>query len=1133
MRSKQAVSKDQPYLGLEAFSEEYTEYFYGRSEEIQELKRLIRKNNVLVLFGKSGIGKTSLLQAGLVPVLRKEYFLPVSIRINFINNSISPAKQVRQIVEQVIKKIDSTAINFEDLSFWEFFHRLKILNGFVTPILIFDQFEEIFSLGKSFDHQVRELITELADLIENQIPVKVQEKYKEEIPFPFEDMKVKVILSLREDYLPQLENLNYTIPSLRNGRFRIQQMNRNNAIEAVLKPGEKIIDEPEAAKIVDLIYARSIPDYAKQKDLHEIWDTYQIEPFILSLVCYQINGMRVLEYLNKITADLLNRVDIERIIKNFYIQNTYDLNHEAKSIFENGLLTHDGYRKLQHKNDLLVQKSSITEADINKLIDRRIIRTEIWNGSEHLELIHDVLVPIVKESRDKRIEEERKRKREEELKEIQKIEEKKRLAEKQQLEEDARIFREEQMKKIRNFRKITIIVLVAAIFSISFAIYAFQQNAVARKNEKRALANYVSANALIESSQNPTLGFDLAEQALRKDPESEMAQIALRNAFFMGSFYSILDSFELGSTTIDVAPKGTAILVCNGNNVSIHNSLGKEILSLKKHKGKVNSARFSPDGKFIVTASDDSLACLWNYSGKILSILAGHKKQVNMANFSSDGKYIITASSDGTAKLWNYDGTEISNFKEHTNIVTKAVFNSNKNKALTCGRDYKAILWNENGTPEKIMELDAPVLDAKFTPNGENIILTVGDSSIRIFDMEANQLISSKTTNCIINDINFSPDGKMILAAGNDKNIYILSSLDLKTIKILKGHNLGVSEVKFSSDQKIIYSISDDKTIRSWAFLGLQEGELRRFDQTVYSASYSEEGDKILSATQDMAVLWGLDGRNIQTFSGHKDQVFSAVFSPDYKYVLTSGSDSTARVYKMDGKNILILKHKSQVFKAIYTPNGKFILTACQDGNAYIWTIDGVKKTIIKSGQDLVYSTAISPDGKTIITAGADNTVKIWNFEGELKKTLKIHKDIVMDVAISPNGKYFASCSRDNTAIIWKLDGDFMCQLSGHEDIVNSVEFSPDSKNVITASRDRSARLWNLHGIEIFKYKNHKDDVFDAVFTADGKYILSVSSDQTVRQWPIEAQEILRLINEEKIYGNIWKIGASFINKYK
>src|SRR5512135_847643 len=185
-----SIDPDHPWLGISSYTEETREYFHGRAEEVAELARRVQRKNLTVLFGQSGLGKTSLLRAGLVPRLRGEGYCPVYVRIDYAPESPPPAEQIKQAIFKATAAAGhwtrpGTAIEGESL--WEFLHHrgdlLRDASGrTLLPLLIFDQFEEIFTLAQADDtgrQRARRFLEDLADLAENRPPAALEARIED------------------------------------------------------------------------------------------------------------------------------------------------------------------------------------------------------------------------------------------------------------------------------------------------------------------------------------------------------------------------------------------------------------------------------------------------------------------------------------------------------------------------------------------------------------------------------------------------------------------------------------------------------------------------------------------------------------------------------------------------------------------------------------------------------------------------------------------------------------------------------------------------------------------------------------------------------------------------------------------
>ena len=212
---QRAVDEQHPWLGLDSFSEETRAYFFGREQEVAELSRRVQRKLLTVLFGQSGLGKTSILRAGIVPRLRPMGFCPVYVRIDYARESPPPAEQIKEAIFRATRAHGEwtqpgTAVEGESL--WEFLHHrddvLRDASGnTVVPLLIFDQFEEIFTLAQSDDEgrqRAAQFLEDLADLVENRPPKALEARIDTDDAlsekFDFARADYRILIALREDY---------------------------------------------------------------------------------------------------------------------------------------------------------------------------------------------------------------------------------------------------------------------------------------------------------------------------------------------------------------------------------------------------------------------------------------------------------------------------------------------------------------------------------------------------------------------------------------------------------------------------------------------------------------------------------------------------------------------------------------------------------------------------------------------------------------------------------------------------------------------------------------------------------------------------------------------------------------------
>ena len=406
------VDAQNPWLGLTSFTEETRSFFHGREEEGAELARRVQRKLLTVLFGQSGLGKTSILQAGLVPRLRPDGFCPVYVRLDYHPDAPPPADQIKRAVFRATEAAGSwtqtgSAVTGETL--WEFLHHrddvLKDATGrTLIPILIFDQFEEIFTLAQSDDagrRRAREFLADLADLVENRPPASLEARIDRDeadaARFDFARADYRILISLREDYLANLEALKSDMPSVTQNRMRLARMTGVQAIAAVRGPAPTLVTEAVAAAIVRFVSGGADLAHA------------EVEPSLLSLICRELNNTRLARGQAEISADLLAGTR-DTILSEFYERAVGDQPEGVRRFIEEELLTESGYREniALERAQKSLSAAGANPTALDTLVNRRLLRVEERLDIRRIELMHDVLCSVVKASRDVRHEREAK-----------------------------------------------------------------------------------------------------------------------------------------------------------------------------------------------------------------------------------------------------------------------------------------------------------------------------------------------------------------------------------------------------------------------------------------------------------------------------------------------------------------------------------------------------------------------------------------------------------------------------------------------------------------------------------------------------------------------------------------------------
>jgi archaellum component FlaC len=412
--AKVALGPDDPWPGLNAFDEASAEYFYGRFRESTELAHLVQRELLSVLFGQSGSGKSSLLRAGLFPVIRPKGFFPIYIRLHYNDRELSLTEQVFAELNRAIQNpdcpIDAPPPEVGE-SLWEYFHRQDVdwwdgKNNFLKPVLVFDQFEEILTVGRTTQGataRTEAFLTELEDLIGEHVPETLQERLARDPEWRNEFHKklhvnkrdFRIILTLREDFLAELESVRERLRGSLLNRFRLLRMTADQAYEVITKPAPGLVSEQVALEIIHHL-SFSEREQPQPTQSRECLKTQSIEPALLSLYCTELNRRRKSQGLPKFSSSLISGTRSE-ILAGFYENAFSGLPEKVREFVEDRLLTVSGSRNMFPIEDALATPE-VTSDRLATLVDRRLIHKVTTVTGNWIELSHDIVADVARAS---------------------------------------------------------------------------------------------------------------------------------------------------------------------------------------------------------------------------------------------------------------------------------------------------------------------------------------------------------------------------------------------------------------------------------------------------------------------------------------------------------------------------------------------------------------------------------------------------------------------------------------------------------------------------------------------------------------------------------------------------------------
>jgi WD40 repeat protein len=1140
-----------PYRGLRPFedSEADVQFFFGRERERELIIANLMASRLTVLYGETGVGKSSVLQAGVAHHLRalahenlEQNGRPELAVVVFDSWQDDPVLALERAVEKAAREALGRSVELprartslaDRMQDWT-----ALLDG--QLYLLLDQTEEYFLYHRG-EHSGESFAGQLPQLVGRG------------------GLRVNVLLALREDALARLDVFKARIPSLFGNYLRLDHLDRAAARRAVLGPIEQYnrLVAPESRVEIEPALVESLLDeiaagkveLGQGKGAVETGETEErIETPYLQLVMQRLwetehdDGSRVLRlttFRDLGGAEQILRAHLGRALDSLS-PTEQDI---AASMFDH-LVTPTG-TKIGHSARDLAGYARVDEVALvpvlSRLAGERILRPVAaadGSGGTRYEIFHDVLgEPVLVWKTDR------------------------------ETSRALEIQRAESARRQVRMRRLVAAAVIAFVAMAGLTVFALSQRSDARAQARVAASRELAASAISQLSIDPELGLLLALRGAQLEPTAQ-AEDALRQALIASRVRAVLTGSTKPERSAVFSPDGRLVVTAGQDGTArVYDSRGGPALHALGHGRPVTIATFSPDGKLILTASRDSTVRLWNVSsGGLLHVL--HPGGIpTEASFSADGALVLAAAGDVATVFRTASGRQLDAFRQPS-PVTSAGFGPGGPLVVTGGIDGTARIWRVGRPlPVHVLRAGGPIAGVAFSPNG-GVVLTTLHMSVRLWQTKtggpAGLLVDREPSGAPtqVQGAAFSPDGSEVATWSVDGGGRVYEVATGRRTVILFGHTGYVNDLAFRRDGRWLVTASSDRTARIWQAADGQPGlVLVGHSAAVNSAVFSSAGSRVVTASEDgTARVWdpgilpalrlvGRHGGPVETVAVDPDgqlaasagadgtvrvwrlrdrvalHVFReggdariALFSPDGATVLGAGTSGVATLWDVTtGQRLEVLHHGAAISSAVFGPDGKLVVTGGADGTARLWRVsDGSLVERLRHGAP-VTAVAVSPDGKRVLTAGANGVARLWHTDGgALSNELGGHRGPIVRASFSPDGRVVVTAGADGTARLWSVDsGSLLHELRGHTDALTDAEFSPDGKLVLTASRDHDERIWDVaSGALVHLLRGHFALVNGASFSPDGRWVVTAGPG-TAGLWPTESGRLLAYLRGPK-----------------
>lgn len=1151
---------DQPYRFLERYTAKDAPIFFGRGSYIRDLYQRLGSQQsapVIMLYGQSGVGKSSLLAAGVFPRLEKDYDIqyirrePEKGLSVALHSALSPDDTFDLEKKNIVlEQLEGTIHSFEDMLHSAEGIAKSQLEGVIAdlkkrrkefeqqPDQLSDQLHERWlQLEQSSTKkglivildQVEEAFTRPMANEANELE-KFLEKTQSIFNQPDQRPLGKLVLAYRKEYDSELEKAfrQYNIPK---EKIFLDKLDKQGIQEIVngLTSSKKLknkyrleIEEGLPGLMADNLLQDKDSAIAPvlQITLTKLWQQQEDnDQRVFSIENYhhlQEEGILLSDFFKQqmaqihIWEDLIQqKVESSGLALDLLHFHTTPLgtaesrsldtlrkqyNHQSE-VLEELILQ---FKKLYLLTDTGANQTGLAHDTLAPIVQKEIKDSD-KPGQRALRIIQTKVIDYARNPDEVVIEPD----------DLALVEEgaggmRMWVPKERELVEKSRAYRAEQ-ERIRSLNR-----AIKTGLGIGIAIFAIIATLFWYRNWEESKISRLLTHALEATGENPTVGLRLVEAAYKMNPKRQNTIQVLNNIYSNNYFYQKELVQKAGINAMAVSTDDQFILTGGRDNLArLWRVDGKLVQVFEGHDAEILAVAISPNGQIFASAGRDKTIQLWDTTGQLIQSFSSNDR-VNDIRFSLDNKHLVSAGSDNFVRLWDLQGDSSWVIGRHEDqVLTVDIWSD---QIISGSRDGIIKSWRigqEN--PDTVLQQHKDwVLRLRFAPNGEYFASTSRDKSAILWAPDFNHISILRGHQYRVNDVAFSPNGKYILTASDDKKT-ILWDNEGNLLKTFTGQSDFITAVSCNSEGEYFITASMDGTIKTWPIWIKEAHSFGYFQDAVSSMDISADGSQIL----------------IGIHADTRAEAMLAGRLPDPR------PGRNAYLFNTNGDTLKILQgHRHGITSVVLSPNNQFALTGSNDGTAILWDLQ-VKEKIIPPLKVLdkhhpkrqVMSVAFSPDGQFLLTASADNSLILWNLQGDSLQHFKGHLDFVNTATFSPDGSEVLSGSFDGTVRRWNLQGEIIQIFSTAPHRISQVDYSPNGNLIAAATWGGYTKIWDTGGEEILHVRSTNKNntghpkVHAVRFSPDGKLFATTEGESLIRLIDLKGN-VLQIIMEHEGQAN-------------
>jgi WD40 repeat protein len=1138
-----------PYRGLRAFQESDAALFFGRESLVRRLlNRMWEKeeyNRFLAVVGPSGSGKSSVVQAGLVPALRQGA-LPGSENWFYaeFTPGVYPFQELANLIqslaitppENVLERLQTDERAFSSLL------KAVLPDDGSEILLVIDQFEEVFTLTadeKAAEKFINALYEALVDahsrlrlvvtiradfydrpLLTPRISELVRERTEVVVPLSLSELERVIVEPARSvgvtmdpalvaTIIAEVQEQPGALPLL---QYALTELFEKREGSAITPAAYRAIGGVRGAlaRRADEIYNRM--DAQHQEVMRQVF----LRLITLGEGTEDTRRRALLSEIMNLREGAENRAIIDTVVNTLGRTRLLAFDRDPVTRSPTVEVTHEAiireWGKLrawleESRSDVRLQRALAALAhdwessggDASFLLRGvRLQQYERWAQTSAVDLTQQerayLEASLAVRARQEQEEQERQQ----------------------------RVRRLEQ-RNINFLRLIIaglILLVVGAVTLTGFALSerqrAEESALIAEQNAtlSRSIAFASSAQtALINDDGDLALVLALQANAVADPPieaRSTLAQAALERgtrARFTGH--------EAAVTSAAISRDGLRVASSSTDaTVRVYDATtGEELLRLEGHNGDVESVAFRPDGQQLASASTDFSVILWDLeSGRQAFRLQGHTAPVRQVVYTADGSRVLTASNDTLVIVWDTaTGQALSRFDGHTASVLALGISPDDRLVLSGSRDGRLLLW-ELATGQVVRELtgaSGALTDLDIDAQGATAVTAFSDTGIVLWDL-ATGTVRTRFVGAVQEPraVAFTPNGRYVLSGGLDGVVLVW---DVNTGLIadrMTGHSGGITSLAVSVDGALAVTGSQDRSVRLWNIGNPgQLNSVAAHDGRITEIVVDADGVRYTTGVDGALRVWEADGTLRSEFIYTDIPILALAVNPAAEEALLGGRDGI--IYRVNLKTGIIrdrlIGHTGGVQHLAYLPDSRQALSSSQTGELILWDLAQMLEVrrYDTGSTGAVNAFAVFDAASRLVASTGSNTLRTYDLAtGDLLAEFAGHTGSIYSVAVHPTGSLIASGARDGFTILWDAaTGAERVRLPSSANAIWTVAFSPQGDQLATGSSDGVITLWDTVEHDVLQRFTTEGTVFSLAFAPDGRRLISGRDSGLMNDW--------------------------------